>query len=236
MANIKNANQVFSELQAEASATETPEDKVAREVDEMYKVFKTEIDVDTVMTESEFEEYKPLFSAETRIQANEKQLSMDEVMELADLSQRFSDRINTHRPVHIVADGTQEEIFTLPPVYNKLHPIAGDKAEIVDAYRNYNDPKMLSQNGGPIVEAKRDAINQALTQSLIESQPVEELQRNMTEFETLATAFHKKVLGNNPFDPEDTSNINKDDTIHAQATSIKSPEEVDNNYDDDFDF
>jgi hypothetical protein len=75
-----------------------------------------------------------------------------------------------------------------------------------------------------------------LTQSLIESQPVEELQRNMTEFETLATAFHKKVLGNNPFDPEDTSNINKDDTIHAQATSIKSPEEVDNNYDDDFDF
>ena len=29
-------------------------------------------------------------------------------------------------------------------------------------------------------------------QSIVESQPVEELQRNMTEFETLATAFHKK--------------------------------------------
>ena len=236
MANIKNANQVFSELQAEATATETSEDKATKEINEMYKIFKTEIDVDTVMTESEFEEYKPLFSAETRMQANDKQLSMDEVMELADLSQKFSDRINTHRPIHVVSDTTQEEVFTLPPVYNKLHPIASDKAEIMDAYRNYNDPKMLSQNGGPIVEAKREAINQALTQSLIESQPVEELQRNMNEFETLATAFHKKVLGNNPFDPEDTSNIDKSDTIHNQATSIKSPDEIDNNYDDDFDF
>lgn len=236
MADIKNANQIFSELQSEVAAIETPEDKAIREINEMYNVFKTEIDIDTVMTESEFAEYKPLFSAETRMQANDKQLSMDEVLELADLSQRFSDRINTHRPVHVVSDSTKEELFTLPPVYNKLHPIANDKAEIMDAYRNYNDPKMLSQHGGPIVDAKRDAINKALTQSLVESQPVEELQKNMTEFETLAVAFHKKVLGNNPFDPTDTSSINKDDTIHNQATSAKSPSEIDNNYDDDFDF
>jgi hypothetical protein len=236
MTSIKSADQVFSELQTESKVPETPEEKANREVDEMYQIFKTEIDIDTVMTESEFEEYKPLFSAETRMQANDRQLSMNEVLELADLSQRFADRINTHRPVHVIDDSTREELFTLPPVYNKLHPIANDKSEIIDAYRNYNDPKMLAQNGGPIMDAKKNAINQALTQSLIDSQPVEELQRNMTEFETLAAAFHKKVLGNNPFDPEDTSGINKDETIHTQATSMPASGNTDNDYDDDFDF
>ena len=86
------------------------------------------------------------------------------------------------------------------------------------------------------MEAKRDAINHAMYQSIVESQPVEELQRNMTEFETLATAFHKKVLGNNPFtDAVPKVAMSKDEAIHKQATSDNNTE-TDNNYDDDFDF
>lgn len=235
MTSHLDANQVYAELKQQSAKPETPLEKAKRELNEMYDTFKREIDVDTVMTSSEFDEYKPLFSADTRAQANDKGLSIDEIMELADLSQRFSDRVNTHRPIHVVDDYTQEEVFTLPPIFNKLHPIDGDKSEIIDAYRNYNDPERLQQNGGPIMEAKRDAINNAMYQSIVESQPVEELQRNMTEFETIATAFHKKVLGNNPFtDAVPQVEMSKNEAIHKQATSGEN--NTDNNYDDDFDF
>lgn len=237
MTDHKNANQLYAELRQEAARVETPFEKTTRELNEMYDTFKREIDIDTVITSSEFEEFKPLFSSNTREQANGNELSVSDVMELADLSQRFSDRVNTHRPIHVVDDYTKEEVFTLPPIFNKIHPIDNDKAEIIDAYRNYNDPKRLSQNNGPIMEAKKDAINQAMYQSIVESQPVEELQRNMTEFETLATAFHKKVLGNNPFtDAVPKVTMSKDEAIHKQATSDNTNTETDNNYDDDFDF
>lgn len=237
MTDHKNANQLYAELRQEAARVETPFEKTTRELNEMYDTFKREIDIDTVITSSEFEEFRPLFSADTREQANGNELSVSDVMELADLSQRFSDRVNTHRPIHVVDDYTKEEVFTLPPIFNKIHPIDNDKAEIIDAYRNYNDPKRLSQNNGPIMEAKKDAINQAMYQSIVESQPVEELQRNMTEFETLATAFHKKVLGNNPFtDAVPKVTMSKDEAIHKQATSDNTNTETDNNYDDDFDF
>lgn len=237
MTDHKNANQLYAELRQEAARVETPFEKTTRELNEMYDTFKREIDIDTVITSSEFEEFRPLFSADTREQANGNELSVSDVMELADLSQRFSDRVNTHRPIHVVDDYTKEEVFTLPPIFNKIHPIDNDKAEIIDAYRNYNDPKRLSQNNGPIMEAKKDAINQAMYQSIVESQPVEELQRNMTEFETLATAFHKKVLGNNPFtDAVPKITMSKDEAIHKQATSDNTNTETDNNYDDDFDF
>lgn len=237
MTDHKNANQLYAELRQEAAHVETPLEKTTRELNEMYDTFKREIDIDTFITSSEFEEFKPLFSADTREQANGNELSVSDVMELADLSQRFSDRVNTHRPIHVVDDYTKEEVFTLPPIFNKIHPIDNDKAEIIDAYRNYNDPKRLSQNNGPIMEAKKDAINQAMYQSIVESQPVEELQRNMTEFETLATAFHKKVLGNNPFtDAVPKVTMSKDEAIHKQATSDNTNTETDNNYDDDFDF
>ena len=238
MSNHMDASQVYAELKQQTMKPETPLEKANRELNEMYEVFKKEIDIDTVMTSSEFDEFKPLFSADTRAQANNKGLSIDEIVDLADLSQRFSDRVNTHRPIHVVDDYTKEEIFTLPPIFNKLHPIDGDRAEIIDAYRNYNDPERLRQNGGPIVEAKREAINNAMYQSIVESQPIEELQRNMTEFETLATAFHKKVLGNNPFtDAVPQVEMSKDEAIHKQATSgEENTTTTDNNYDDDFDF
>ena len=236
MADHKNANQLYVELENEASHIETPLEKATRELNEMYDTFKREIDIDTVITSSEFEEFKPLFSLDTREQANGNELSISDVMELADLSQRFSDRVNTHHPIHVVDDYTKEEVFTLPPIFNKMRPIDNDKAEIIDAYRNYNDPKRLSQNNGPIMEAKKDAINQAMYRSIVESQPVEELQRNMTEFETLATAFHKKVLANNPFaSAVPQVNMSKDEAIHKQATNDNNTE-TDNNYDDDFDF
>ena len=236
MTEHKDANQVYADLQRDAAHLETPMEKANRELNEMYSIFKREIDIDTVITSSEFNEYKPLFSADTRNQANNNELSVGDVMELADLSQRFSDRVNTHRPIHVVDDYTKEEVFTLPPIFNKIHPIDNERAEIIDAYRNYNDPQRLSQNNGPIMEAKRDAINHAMYQSIVESQPVEELQRNMTEFETLATAFHKKVLGNNPFtDAVPKVAMSKDEAIHKQATSDNNTE-TDNNYDDDFDF
>ena len=219
MTDHKNADQLYAELQQDAAHVETPLEKTTRELNEMYNTFKREIDVDTVMTSSEFEEFKPLFSSDTREQANENELSVSDVMELADLSQRFSDRVNTHRPIHVVDDYTKEEVFTLPPIFNKIHPIDNERAEII-----------------PIMEAKRDAINNAMYQSIVESQPVEELQRNMTEFETLATAFHKKVLGNNPFtDAVPKVAMSKDEAIHKQATSDNNTE-TDNNYDDDFDF
>lgn len=237
MTEHKNANQVYADLQKDAARVETPMEKANRELNEMYNIFKKEIDIDTVITSSEFNEYKPLFSADTRKQANNNELSVSDVMGLADLSQRFSDRVNTHRPIHVVDDYTKEELFTLPPIFNTLHPIDNDKAEIIDAYRNYNDPKRLSQNNGPIMEAKKEAINQAMFQSFAGSQPLEELQKNMTEFETLATVFHKKVLGNNPFAPTaPQSDEAKSETIHSQATRNGANTETDNNYDDDFDF
>lgn len=240
MTEHKDANQVYADLQKAASHVETPADKANRELSEMYATFKREIDIDTVMTSSEFNEYKPLFSADTRTQANNNGLSVSEVMELADLSQRFSDRVNTRRPIHVVDDYSKEELFTLPPIFNTLHPIDNDKADIIDAYRNYNDPQRLSQNGGPIMEAKKEAINQTMFQNFVGSQPLEELQKNMTEFETLATAFHKKILGNNPFaDDTPQSDSVKEATIHSQATlgnNTNTKTDDNNNYDDDFDF
>jgi hypothetical protein len=235
MSEHKSAEELYTSLVKDQVQID-PLEKVHREIDEMYRVFKEEIDIDTVITKSEFDKFAMLYSADVHNRAATRDLSTDEIMQLAELSQEFYHRVNTHRPVHVVDDYTNNELFTLPPVFNNVRPIANDKAEIIDAYRAYNDPAMLKGNNSPVVEQKRNAIDQLMYQSIVESQPVEELKRSMTEFETLATNFHRKVLGNDPLHPDaPVTTEERDAVIKAQAEKAP-PTDQNNNYDDDFDF
>ena len=234
MTEHKSAEELYSALTQEAAPV-NPLEAINREVDEMYRIFKKEIDIDTVITKSEFDKYSALYSADMQRRAAERDLSVDEINHLAELSQEFYHRVNVRRPVHIVDDYTQEEIFTLPPVFNTLHPIRNDKASIIDAYRTYNDPAMLRDNNNPIVEQKRNAIDKLMYESIVESQPVEELKKNMAEFESLATDFHRKMLGNDPLHPDRPVSQNEVNTV-IEEQAKQAPSSQNTEYDDDFDF
>ena len=56
--------------------------------------------------------------------------AVDELFHLIDADVQASESI--HGCVLPVADYTKEEVFTLPPIFNKIHPIDNDKAEIID--------------------------------------------------------------------------------------------------------
>ena len=235
MSDHKSAEELYASAKRESVIVD-PLEKIHAEIDEMYKVFKEEIDIDTVITKSEFDKYDMLYSADIRAKADRRDLTVDEINKLAELSQDFYHRVNTHRPIHVVDDYTKNELFTLPPIYNNIHPIANEKANIMDAFRTYNDPALLKDNNNPMVKTKRDAIDQMMYQSIVESQPLDELKRNMTEFETLATNFHRKVLGNDPLHPDVPVTKEEQNAVIKQQASKAPPTDQDTNYDDDFSF
>lgn len=66
--------------------------RMQEEVQQMYDIFKKEVDIDTVMNESEFEKYKPLYQKSTMPEG--RPMTFDEVANLAELSQEYYHRIN----------------------------------------------------------------------------------------------------------------------------------------------
>ena len=200
-------------------------------VQEMYDIFKKEVDIDTVMTRSEFTKYEPLYSKSTMPEG--RSMTVAEVASLAELSQEFYRRVNPQRPIHIVDDYSGEEAFTLPPIYTKLRPLSGDQAGIMDIYSNVHDSKL--QQAGPLVAAKQDQVDYMLKDNYTRSQNRDEILGSMRQFEQLATEFHKKVMGDNPFatNPEG-SKVTRDGAL---ATAVPPAKEAnDEGPDADFDF
>ena len=109
--------------------------KRRREVDELYEVFKREVDRDSVLTVSELNEFAPLFSEEWRQKCARKEYTSDEEVFLKDLSDRFQKRVNTRRPIHIVDDITGEEVCPpLPPIFANLSNLSSKVKDVVDRF------------------------------------------------------------------------------------------------------
>jgi hypothetical protein len=228
-----NPDQALARMTAAPLGHETPLQKATREVSEMYKVFKEEIDIDTVITRSEFSKYEVLFSKEALQDCVARKMSMDETNDLRELSQEYYRRVNPQRPVHVVDDYSKEELFALPPIYTRLRPLEGEHAGIIDIYNGVYDSKR--DGGGVIMEMKKQEVDNVLYQTFANTQNIQELKQSMNQFETLAKDFHEKVLGNNPFVNASTVNTSKEVATQQQLNNNTTAETADRP-DDDFDF
>lgn len=205
--------------------------RMQEEVQQMYDIFKKEVDIDTVMNESEFEKYKPLYQKSTMPEG--RPMTFDEVANLAELSQEYYHRINPQRPVHIVNDYTGEEEFVLPPIYNRLRPLTGEQAGIMDIYSNVHST--LQDASGPIVEAKKDTVDNMLLNDYIKAQSRADLAAKTEQFNKLATEFHKKVFGDNPFAKNaEGSAVTKEEALAKNKPTNESI--ADDGPDADFEF
>lgn len=200
------------------------------EVNQMYDIFKREVDVDTTMTESEFSKYAPLYRKSTMPEG--RSMTIDEVADLAELSQEYYHRINPQRPVHIVNDYSGEEEFVLPPIYNKLRPLSGEQAGIMDIYSNVHST--LQDATGPIVEAKKNTVDNMLMNDCIKAQDRRELAEKTEQFNKMAAELHKKILGDNSF----VNNAEGSSVTREEALAKNKPNNTatDDGPDADFDF
>lgn len=205
--------------------------KIQEETQQMYEIFKKEVDVDTVMTQSEFEKYAPLYRKSTL--PTDRNMTIDEVADLAELSQEYYQRINPQRPVHIVSDYGNEELFVLPPIFSRLRPLTGEQAGIIDVYSNVHEA--LAESNGPLVEAKKDSVDNMLLNDYTRAQDRAELAKGAEHFDKLAAELHKKVMGDNPFAKNDEgSSVTKEGAMANNTSNTKTA--VDDEPDADFEF
>lgn len=220
---------------AEARALQ-PENALAqkrKEIAEMYAIFKNEVDVDTVLTRSEFSKFEKLFSMELAQEIRTREISKEETEDLKALSDEYMERVNVYRPVHIVEDyDHSKEITTLPPVFRKPETLSSEDAQVIDAFTGLaENPNAASS---PIVQSKQDQVALLLNETIDRNQNIEKLKADMANFEAIARKFHKEVLGNDPFEPV---KVNKDEAVASQIEQARAtaPSE-DDSPDDDFEF
>lgn len=205
---------------------------------EIYKKFETEMDVDTVMTRSEFAKYEKLYSKTYAQDAYDDKLTQDEVNDLNELSEEFYHRVNVQKPIHIVDDYTHEELFVLPPIFARLNPIAGKNAEIIDIYNGVHDSSKDDQ--GPMMEMKRDMVDRELIKTFTNNQQQNSISAQMKQFEDITRKFHQTVLGDDPFD-ENAPKLTKEQAVANQKLQAKNADNQNSatssdDPDDGFDF
>lgn len=88
-----------------------------QEVERIYDAFTKQMDKPTVLTESDFLRYAPLYSKENRRKIMENTISIDDMNELSELSVEFYLSVNLNKPLYVVADDDHSKIVAeLPPV------------------------------------------------------------------------------------------------------------------------
>lgn len=103
-----------------------------RRIAEINKSFDKAFAKRTWMTLSEFRQYQPLFDEQFRKKALESELSVDETMRIQQLSDMYNMRVDVRSPVDVVDDADHDKVlFTLPPVFMKLHINNHDAQEVM---------------------------------------------------------------------------------------------------------
>ena len=203
-------------------------------VDRTYDAFMKYMEKDSVMKASEFSKYEILYSRELKDKFNAGLMSMDEQLQIRELSNEFISKINPQRPIHIVDDVTGEEVMPpLPPLYMKLMTLSHGGEEAVNYFHNacVND----DQVPGGMGEQQRAKATANLRILLAKSQTTEDIYKNINNFDHIANEFHKKVLGKAVWqDPEEQGNNNTNNT--NTPNNSKQQEQIPGPDDDMFDY
>lgn len=185
--------------------------------EDYYDVILQEANKDTVITESEFLHFLPLF---------QKQSDMDfkDDLELRELSEEYRHRVNLFRKVHIVDDQTGEELRTLPPHFMNVSLLRTKPEQ--EAFEAFSGLQMLDDHNPNSMTSVRTAYAQAqLTQAIFDAnkKSFNNIQKQQNEFKQLAD----DVFSKNPV---------TDETEQTNIKPIKENKKEDMNPNNVFDF
>ena len=173
-------------------------------VDSLYGNFKTNVDVDTRITASEFAKYELLYSSEARKEILDGTASSELIQTIMELSDEFYRRVNTQRPIHIVDDVTGRDICPpLPPIFNSLNTLHGKGSEAVAIFHNAFDRSDGVKGGMGELQVQKASAN--LQQMLLMAQDQETLLERISATDELADNFHRQVFGKSVFPDAETS-------------------------------
>ena len=166
------------------------------EIDKLYATFVKEAEHDTVMTESEFAPFRPLFDVQTAARARKMQLSEDEETEIGTLSEDFYRRVNPYRPIHIVDDLTGNERFVLPPLFTSLSSLNSNYNYIVDSFAQATQADDNNPNSPSALRQCKAAA--ALYQAIAGSQDTNQLVAQRNRFDRMAKEIHQANTAPSP--------------------------------------
>lgn len=177
-----------------------------KNIDSMYANFKRYIDVDTVLTVSEFNRFAPLFDVELRNRLASGDTNTDEGKQVWDLSDEFYRRVNVRRPIHIVDDITGKEVCPpLPPVMANLNSIHGDDTELMDSLAS----AMQLDDGsvaGPAAIRRVKALHDLARTYISKYQNLADIKQQRAVFDTMAAKVdHSGVVAGKEVIPEQTT-------------------------------
>lgn len=178
-----------------------------------------------ILTESEFEKFKPLYQKEFRKSNDE--YTPDQLEFIQNLSKEFTQKINLYRPIHIVADYDKNKVlYVLPAIFQTVRPLRGKSVETIDVCQNmttkaFDQPWHVSRAVG------------SLTAEVIRAHDRDRTMKNNETFAKQIVSLHSSDLLNVGLTENGKFVLKDFNNTVAQNKSLTKPESSDEESFDD---
>ena len=208
----------------ELSSNLDPAKQRERNIDAMYNDFITNAEKDTYIKSSEFKKFEVLYSDNTRKRLASTEATEEERAAVVELSEEFYRRVNTQRPIHVIDDYNDTELFVLPPIFRRLNTLTTPaQAEATQIFASTFE---VSDNNNPTAYLRKQIATDNLYKNILAVQDEKQLQEDRKQYADITTKFHREYL-------HDTKYGTVDNT-QPQISNKPSEVSVDETDDDDY--
>lgn len=194
-----------------------------RNIDAMYKDFVTNAEQDTYMKHSEFQKYAVLYLKSTRERLSSTDATREERDKIVELSNEFYYRVNTQRPIHIIDDYSDKEVFVLPPIFRRLDTFT--TAEQARATQILASTFEESDISNPAAYTRKQVATDNLYRTILSVQNNEHLKNDQNQYAKLAKDFSQNYWYNGP--KEENNNEQKPSQVQDKKESSQEIDDED---------
>lgn len=187
----------------ELSANLNPIRQREQNIESMYNDFISNAEKDTYIKSSEFKKYEALYSDSTRNRLASTEATEEERTSIVALSEEFYHRVNTQRPIHVIDDYSDKELFVLPPIFRRLNNLS--TAAHAEATQIFASTFEAADNNSPAAYTRKQIATDNLYRNILSVQDENQLHEDQKQFAKLSAEFHKNYLHDNLYDQQNTS-------------------------------